>query len=467
MNNANIVQINVNRQYYDLIKAINDSIANNYNVKYFILKGGSRSGKTMSTIDVIDTVSKSIPNININIYRKTKTSAVGSIDTDFTKLMNGREWHNVHYSYNKTLSSRTYPNNSKIEFKTVVGEDELRGTGQYIAWLNEPYTVTEGEFLQISQRSSIVIVDYNPSVDFFIKKYIKLPNALLFESTFKDNAFLDAGVRGTILSYQPINMCELYTIDKSFCDENKKNNEDLIIKNIKECIIDKIDTKRANDILNEYLRCVDNEKYGTANDRRWKVEGLGIEAENDNKIYNNWMKCTNKEFDELDSTSYFGLDFGFTNPNAIVEVKYAGNKVFYLRERMYVPLKSISPTTLGDYMVSTGIPQGNVTYIFSDSQDKDLATGISYVNDLRSIYNLNVVKTNKSTYKARFEFINSCIIYVCEDSSNIWNEYYGYEYETIKGRNAVFQTEKPIKVNDHIMNAIEYAIMDLKAILSI
>ena len=112
---------------------------------------------------------------------------------------------------------------------------------------------------------------------------------------------------------------------------------------------------------------------------------------------------------------------------------------------------------LGEVLKDVGVPSGDVTYIFADSSDREPGTNISMTNDLRLNYKLNAIPTNKPTYKERFEFITKCKIFFVIDKE-FENEYENYEYEFING----FPTERPIKRNDHYMNATEYCIWGIK-----
>ena len=81
---------------------------------------------------------------------------------------------------------------------------------------------------------------------------------------------------------------------------------------------------------------------------------------------------------------------------------------------------------------------------------------------MRSNYNINVVPTNKPTYKARFEFMSKAIFkYVKDDDYE--HELDTYEYEYING----IPTEKPVKKDDHYMNATEYCVWGIKQYLDI
>ena len=154
----------------------------------------------------------------------------------------------------------------------------------------------------------------------------------------------------------------------------------------------------------------------------------------------------------------YGLDFGFRNPSACVEVLYDGDSSFYIRSLIYKPILSMV-SGLGDEMVKNRVPVGDVTYIFADSQDRDISNNVRMINELRLTHRLNVIPVNKPGYKERFDFINKMkIYYVMDEGDEIKNEYDKYQWEFING----VPTEKPIKKDDHAMNSIEYGIWGCK-----
>ena len=131
-----------------------------------------------------------------------------------------------------------------------------------------------------------------------------------------------------------------------------------------------------------------NIKKGTAHKYNWLVYGLGIGAEKPNKIYQGWREISYEFFDNLEYPSYFGLDFGASNPTACVEVKYNGDGAFYIREILYQPLQDISdslPTVikLRCPEIKKGkdiIPPKNV----DGKTDEEKQTGESLVADFLS-----------------------------------------------------------------------------------
>lgn len=135
--------------------------------------------------------------------------------------------------------------------------------------------------------------------------------------------------------------------------------------------------------------------------------------------------------------------------------------------------KSNIQIPLGEKLIEKGFPVGNVTYGWADSSDKEAGSELSMTNYIRENYKLNLVPTSKPTYKERWEFFSLCKVrYVVDKRSEIEYkavyapfefEYENYELEYINGE----PTGKPIKKNDHYMNAFEYCGWGMKGYLNI
>lgn len=431
--------------------------------KYIINQGSSRSSKTYSLIDLFDYKARTTTNQRYTVWRDTKTDCKKTVLTDMLKHHRNTNRYQVGYKFNKTESILTYEHAkgfSTVEIHGTDDEETVHGLTQDIAWLNEPYKISKETFDQIDMRSEVMFIDYNPKGEHYIQDIARQENAIVIKSTYKDNPFCPEEMRIKIESYQPLSMARLIV------DGLEKESDIKAFEN-RYLLTDYINAKEyKNSLKKELIRCYVNEKQYSASEYMWKVYGLGELAETPNKIYHNWDEIDDEEFNNIkkqkDLISYYGLDFGFAHPTACVEILYDGDRTFYLKEVFYKPLKECTET-LGNLLIGAGVPIGNTTYIFSEPQDNLVGVSNNMVNDLRQWHSLNVVKINKPTYQERFEFNNKVKIYYTKSSRNIHKEYNSYEFEVIKGT----KTEKPIKVGDDMMNAIEYGIWGIKTTYNI
>jgi hypothetical protein len=299
-------------------------------------------------------------------------------------------------------------------------------------------------------RSKVIIFDWNPKQNHWIEKEKIKETTFVDHSTFKDNPFITAESRRKLLAKQPIKYSEV--VVSGWISEAEAKVYDFE-KNIR------IFTPKQ---LKELARCIKNEIEGSADEYEWLVYGLGLKAENPKKIYKNWKPITLAEYNAIDEREYFGLDYGWAKPTALVGIKYDGDRTFYVRPALYKPMNDMGETPLGEYLKAAGYPFGPVTYGWADSSDKEAGSDLSLTNYLREHYGLNLVATNKPTYKERWEFLTKIRVFFVYDSY-FEHEYENYALEYINDA----PTGKPVKKDDHYMNAFEYGGMGIKEYLDI
>ena len=416
--------------------------------RYIILTGSSRSSKTHSILQLHHL--QSLTNRwRTSIWRETKKDTKDTVLADFRKALPSM----VNYesiSFNKTESIFSYPNGATIEI--AGGDDDIKVHGFQgdVAHFNEPYGISKETFDQIDMRTSeYVIIDWNPRQDHWIDIISKLDNAIVIHSTFKDNPFVPEQQKLKILSYQPVKLSK--AVIDGLITESEALNYDFN-KNVKQ-----IPEKE----LKELKRCVYNDKNAISNDYDWMVYGLGLKAENPRKIHHNFKPITLAEYEAINEREYMGLDFGFANPTAFVKMKYDGDRTFYIKPCLYMPMNSMR-APLGEILLSVGAIHGNVTLGWADSADREPGSEVSLINELRQNYDLNFYPTQKPTYKARFASMKNARFYFVDDAQ-FENELNNYQYEYING----IPTEKPVKKNDHYMNAVEYCYWGIKEYLGI
>lgn len=448
---------------YNALMARNNDGSRKY--KYIINMGSSRSSKTYSLIDIFDLYARQNKNERLTIWRDTKTDCKKTVLSDMLKYHKKTNRYLVNYTFNKTDSIFHYSDDggkstTTVEIHGTDDEETVHGLTQQIAWLNEPYKISKDTFDQIDMRAEVIFIDYNPKKDHWVDDLMKLENAIVIHSTYKDNPFCPEESRIKIQSYQPLSYAYLV--------QNKLEDESIIKKFENAYILsDYLDKKDYEPkYKRELIRTYKNEKQLTANEYKHNVYALGLKAENPNKIYNNWIPFYDSDFERLKKErhlqSYYGLDFGYAHKSACVEIMYDGDRTFYVRQKLYKALKD-TDQSLGDLLTAAGVPTGEVTYIACDSQDNLNGVSSSLVYDLRTYHGLNCYKVNKPKYIDRFHFINNCFIYYTVESKDLEKEYESYEYEFING----MTTEKPIKVDDDLINAMEYGIFFIKDLFKI
>ena len=196
------------------------------------------------------------------------------------------------------------------------------------------------------------------------------------------------------------------------------------------------------------------ENYKTTNPEYYYNQIMGMVSDGGiKKIYKGWHEISLMEFDKLPYTQYFGLDFGEVNPTALVECKYHDGN-FYFNELIYTPEREMESLT--DAVERAGIQKGIDLTVCDDS-------GAEKILELQTA-GFYATGANKGNVKPGISFLNKMNVYYTNTSTNIKTEYDGYEWEIDRYGLA---TEKPVKKNDHLMDAMRYIANYLKWYLEI
>lgn len=290
--------------------------------RYIINEGSSRSSKTYSIIDSLDSFARQNAFKRITIWRDTKTDTVKTVFPDIEKRMRlTNRWLNGH-RFHATTHILYYKGNTSIEIHGTDDDVTVHGLSGSVAWLNEPYHISRDLFDQIDQRTEdFIIIDWNPKQAHWIEDLKKDPRAIVIKSTFKDNPFCPPEQRAKILSYQPIK--RIHIVEEKLLTEDEARNYN-IIENLKEF---------AKRDLNELSRARQNEYQNSASEYKWSVYGLGEKAEKPNRIFH-WSEIADHEYDEIDTEEFFWSDWGAVDPWAVGGAKYYDGTL-YLKELNY------------------------------------------------------------------------------------------------------------------------------------
>lgn len=236
---------------------------NNHNV--IVNKGGTRSGKTWSLLQLCATLATHCDGILISVVGETVPFLKRGAIRDFQSMM-GRAWNKD--KWNATDMIYTFDNGSQIEFFSADNEGKVHGSARDILFINECYFVDWEIYRQLNVRTrELVFLDYNPRSRFWVDdKILGKPNVALIHSTYKDNPYLNDRQRKEI----------------------EANKDD------------------AN---------------------WWRVYGLGEIGSVEGLIYTRW--ATVPEMPSPFKREFYCIDFGFTNdPTAILRVRLSGGELW-------------------------------------------------------------------------------------------------------------------------------------------
>jgi PBSX family phage terminase large subunit len=364
-----------------------------------ILEGGSRSGKTWSSVDFIIYLCSVNNNITINVVKETYNGFKTTLYDDFRQRMAQfpkLAKYNVFEHVKEIPSFRIF--NSRINFLGADQPSKFHGAGCDYFYINEALPIQRAIFDQLEMRCrSFWWMDFNPSVtDHWIFNILgKRDDVKFVHSTMLDNPSIGQWEKKKILGYEPI---------------------------------------------------PENIEQGTADDYMWKVYGLGLRSSPQGLVFPNitWID----EFPENIERISYGLDFGFTNsPTALSKVGKDGQNL-YIQKLFYAPTESSIP--LAEAINSLKLDQA----IWADSADK-YQGGPGMINDLR-MKGIKVWAVNKFAGSIIYgiDLMKQHKIHVVRDA-DARREFENYKWKEISG----IRLNEPIDDFNHLLDSVRYAVL--------
>lgn len=241
-------------------------------------KGGTRSSKTYSIIQLLLLIANSKP-CAITVCSESmphlKRGALKDMREIVEKenLVEGKD-----FSVNLTDMIYTFPNQSTVEFFSIDNWGKVKGSRRDILFINEANRIPYETYRQLASRTtSTIFIDWNPDSEFWYETngIQQRDTTQEIHSTYKDNPYLT-----------PEQIAE---IESNRIDENW-----------------------------------------------WRVYGLGLTGSHAGIIYPNRHLIEGLP-DTRGMLHTYGLDFGFSNdPTALVELWVdERNKAIYADEKIY------------------------------------------------------------------------------------------------------------------------------------
>lgn len=244
------------------------------NKRVIALQGGTRSGKTYSTLQWIIRICLKHQGMTVSVVRSTLPALKASALRDFVDIMIEAGLYDES-KHNKTENNYIL-NNNLIEFFSIDNEQKLRGRKRHILFVNEANEITIDQWRQLLLRTTgKVIIDYNPSMydSWIYDEVLTRDDCGMKVTTYKDNPHL------------------------------------------------------SKELVNEI------ERLQTADPEYWKVFGLGERGMLTNIIFDNWMGVASVPSDAR--LVGYALDFGYTNDPTAVIAAYKMDGKYYFDEVLY------------------------------------------------------------------------------------------------------------------------------------
>ncbi len=209
---------------------------------------------------------------------------------------------------------------------------------------------------------------------------------------------------------------------------------------------------------NEWLDFEDEKMFEDMkknNPQRYQVAGLGKWGICAGLVYENFVI---EEFDlnkikNENTKAIFGLDFGYTNDPtaffcAIVDLN---GKIIYVFDEIYK--KALTNLQIYNIILKKGYAKEKIR---ADSAEPK---SIAELREL-GLYKIKSAKKGKDSVNNGIQFIKSFKIVINPTCQNFINEISNYTWA--KDKYGAF-TNKPIDEHNHLLDAMRYAIEDLKA----
>lgn len=180
------------------------------------------------------------------------------------------------------------------------------------------------------------------------------------------------------------------------------------------------------------------ESYRDADENYWRVYGLGLRGTSSETIYTHWKSC-----DGLPGKGeiIYGQDFGFNNPSALVRVEiYEG--AIWVDEVLYQ--SKLTTNDLIEMYKSLGIKQD---LIYCDSAEPKTIEEITRAG-------FNALPSIKDVYVG-IQKLKSMPLYITQRSVNVLKEIKSYKWKKDKNEKVL---DEPVKLHDHSMDAMRYAV---------
>lgn len=198
-------------------------------------------------------------------------------------------------------------------------------------------------------------------------------------------------------------------------------------------------TYKDNHHLSEdYIR--ELERLAELDENYYRIYALGEWGILQNLIYTNWDVVD--EFPEAGEILY-GLDFGYNNPTALVEVRLKESEA-WVREVIY--RSHLTNQDLIELMKQLSISGP----IYADSSEPQR---------IEELYRagFNVYPADKSV-KDGIDKVKRLKLHIAADSVNLLKEIRGYKWREDKNGRVI---DEPVKFNDHAVDALRYAIASM------
>lgn len=366
---------------YTPVFEVNMKAYESHNYRAICNEGSTRSSKSYSLTQLLGLYIPLKYKKSITIVSPSLPHLKRGVRRDFINLLQQAGIYNDK-DFNKTDNVYTYPNGSYVEFFGCEDSGKVHGPGRDILYCNELNLIGEESYRQLAIRTNeTIFADYNPADEYsYVYGIADKEGNKKIHSTYKNN-----------------------------------------LGNLTPEIVAEIEALKD------------------ADENLWKVYGLGLRGTSSETIYTHWKEC-----DQMPACDdfWYGLDFGFNNPSALVKVGIKDKKLYV--EEMFYETK-LTTNDLTDVIKIYGITRSSE--IYCDAAEPKTIEEIKRMG-------LNAKPADKSVYDG-IQLVKSYPVYITKNSTNLLKEIRSYKWKTDKDGKVL---DEPVKFMDHALDALRYAI---------
>lgn len=360
---------------------IYEILENNMDKRLLLFQGSARSGKTYNILIWLVIHLLQNPQKTLSIVRKTLPALKGSVLRDLKEILEILDLYEPS-RWKKQEGYYLLENGAMIEWWSTDEEQKLRGRKRDILFINEGNELSRDEYVQLAIRTTEkIIIDYNPSDLYsYIYDLIEEEGTFFHKSTYKENPFLTKEIIKEIESLK----------DK---DENL-----------------------------------------------WRVFGEGERGVATNSVFSKWTEI---DWFPTEGQVYRGLDVGYSDPMALVEVRKVEDNI-YLRERIY----------------QKGMTTPDLIYAIQ-KMDFDLTDDLwvdsaapQVIEELKRA-GINAKPVKKHTILHGIDMIKRHRVHIHKESTNLLDEFQNYKWKQNKDGKII---DQPEDIYNHAIDAARYAL---------
>jgi len=360
----------------------------NSNKRIRVFQGGTRSSKTYNIVIWWINKLRNENNKVLTVCRETLPSLKNSVYLDFVEIMGKMGI----YDPNKMrLGDMTYTLGTNIiQFRNLDDDQKVRGSKRDYLYINEANEVSYPIWKQLIFRTKeIAVLDYNPSDEYhwIYDEVLTRDDCDFFKSTYLDNPFLP--------------------------EEQVKEIE------------------RLRELDPNY----------------WRIYGLGERGMSEATIYKNW-ELTDEE--KPQGYNVYGLDFGFNDPNALLDVVLVDCEEPYLWVDELIYQNQLTTPELVERMKALDL--NNYDTIYGDNSRPETIQEIKNAG-----FNIHPCSKGKGSIKAGIDWIKRHKVKITKRSVNLQKEIKSYKWKVTKDEETL---DEPVDVNNHALDSLRYSLTE-------